>query len=317
MSETVKEAACRNAFTEELLKQADKDRNIVALTSDATGSVSLGEFCQKLPGQFVEVGIAEQNMVGIAAGLSTTGKKPFVCGPASFMAARSYEQVKVDVAYSKTNVKLVGVSGGVSYGALGESHYSVQDIASMRALANMTVILPADAAQTTAITRELCTFEGPVYVRIGRGKVASIYEGTENFRIGKAHLLRNGSDITLIATGEMVYVAQQAAIELEKEGIHARVLDMFTVKPLDEAAIVKAAMETGAVLTVEEHSIYGGLGAAVAQIVVENYPIPMRTLGFPSEVLVGGSPTEIKAHYGLNWENIAEECRRLLRKKRG
>lgn len=315
MSEMVKEAACRNAFTAELLKLAKEDKDIVALTSDAKGSVSLGDFSNELPDQFVEVGIAEQNMVGIAAGLATMGKKPFVCGPASFMAARSYEQAKVDVAYSNTNVKLMGVSGGVSYGALGESHYSVQDIAAMRALANMTVIVPADAAQTAALTRELASFAGPVYVRMGRGKVPCVYEDGQEFQIGKAVCLKEGTDLTLIATGEMVYVAKKAAEALEGEGIHARVLDMFTVKPLDEEAIIRAAKETGAILTLEEHSIYGGLGAAVAQVTAEHCPVPMKTLGFPSEVLLGGTSKEIQTRYGLSSENAAAESKALLKRK--
>lgn len=315
MSDMAKEASCRNAFTDELLALAKEDPSIVALTSDATGSVTLGNFCKELPAQFVEVGIAEQNMVGIAAGLATTGKKPFVCGPASFIAARSYEQIKVDVAYSHTNVKLVGVSGGVSYGALGESHYSVQDLASMRAIADLTVLLPADAPQTAVLTRALASLDAPTYMRMGRGKVPTIYNGDEPFQIGKAYTLREGNDLTIIAAGEMVYVAKEAAILLSACGIEARVLDMFTIKPLDEEAVKAAAEETGAIMTLEEHSIYGGLGAAVAQVVVENKPIPMQILGLPSEVLVSGSSSEIHRHYGLYPENVAEACKKLLQRK--
>ncbi len=315
MSEIRKEAACRNAFTQELLKQAREDKRIIALTSDATGSVSLGDFSRELPGQFVEVGIAEQNLVGSSAGLASTGKKPFACGPASFLAARSFEQVKVDVAYSGMNVKLIGVSGGVSYGALGESHYSVQDLASMRAIANMTVLLPADAVQTAALTRELVSFEGPVYMRMGRGKVPCVYEGREHFEIGKAYCLKEGTDLTLIAAGEMVDKVREAARELEEAGIKARVLDMFTIKPLDEEAVIRAARETGAILTVEEHSVCGGLGGAVAQTAAEHCPVPMRILGLPSEVLVGGSSGEIHRHYGLCPSNIVKEAKKLVERK--
>lgn len=306
--------ACRSAFTTQLLELARQDRDIIALTSDATGSVSLGEFAQTLPAQFVEVGIAEQDMVGISAGLATCGKKPFACGPASFMAARSYEQVKVDVAYSNVNVKLVGVSGGVSYGALGESHYSVQDIAALRSIANMTVLLPADATQTAALTRLMAEYVGPVYMRLGRGAVSDIYEGTENFAIGKAHCCRRGGDITIIAAGEMVKTALEAAELLEKEGIAAGVLDMFTLKPLDEAAILTVAQQCKAILTLEEHSVYGGLGAAVAQVIVENRPVPMKIMGLPSEVLVGGTSDEIKRHYGLKAADVVTKSKELLQR---
>ena len=294
---------------------AGQDESIIALTSDATGSASLGDFSAQLPEQFVECGIAEQDMVGIAAGMASFGKKPFVCGPASFISARSMEQVKVDVAYSNMNVKLVGVSGGISYGALGESHYSVQDFATMRAIANLTVLAPADAVQTAALTRTLVSYKGPVYMRLGRGKVPVIYDQKDCFEIGHAFRCMEGKDLTLISAGEMVASAMQAAEILKKGGIYARVLDMFTIKPLDEAAVIEAAAETGAIVTVEEHCVYGGLGSAVAQVVAENRPVFMKCIGLPNEVLLCGSSEEMKKHYGLDAEGIAASAKELLPKK--
>ena len=311
----LKEEACRKAFTQALLELAKKDSSIIALTTDATGSVSLGDFKKELPEQFIEVGIAEQDMVGISAGLAAFGKKPFACGPASFMSARSLEQIKIDVAYSNTNVKLIGVSGGVSYGALGESHYSVQDLATMRAIANLTVILPSDAVQTTALTEMLTKHTGPVYMRMGRGAVPDIYNSTAKFEIGKAYKYADGCDVTIIATGEMVYNALRAAELLKAKGISAGVVDMFTIDPVDKQAIITAANETGAIVTVEEHCVHGGLGAAVAEVVVENCPVAMKIIGFPPETLIGGTPKQIHAHYGLNPESIADKTIILLKKK--
>jgi transketolase len=296
---------CRQAFTDKLLELALKDKDIVAVTSDARGSVTLNKFAKELPGQFVEVGIAEQNAIGISAGLALCGKKPFVCGPACFYAARSYEQVKVDVAYTKTNVKVIGVSGGISYGALGTTHHSLNDIAVMRTLPGMTVILPCDVALTQKMTEKLADFYGPVYVRMGRAPVPNVYTDIEPvFTIGKANTLLEGTDITIIGTGETVYYCLQAGKELAKKGIKARVLDMHTVKPLDTEAIDKASLETGKIVVVEEHHVYGGLGSAVAEYLIQNHSIPMRIIGFPDEFAVHGSSPELFKYYGLDSEGI-------------
>jgi len=301
--------ACREAFTSTLAELAGKDPRIVALTSDARGSVSLSAYAEAHPGQFVEVGIAEQNEVGIAAGLASCGKKAFVCAPACFLSARSLEQIKVDVAYTGTNVKIIGVSGGVSYGALGTSHHSLHDVAVMRAIHGIRVFLPCDARQTRKLTEWLAANDGPAYVRMGRGAVADVYESDDApFVPGKANLLRDGEDLTLIACGEMVRNALDAATLLEQEGIRARVLDMHTLKPLDEAAVEAAAAETGLILTVEEHSVYGGLGAAAAQVVVARKPVPMRILGIPDEAVVSGASAEVFAHYGLDAAGIAQSA---------
>lgn len=296
---------CRKAFTETILELAKADRDIITVTSDARGSVTLSQFAEELPQQFVEVGIAEQNAIGIGAGLALSGKKPFVCGPACFYSARNYEQVKVDVAYNKTNVKIVGVSGGVSYGALGSTHHSLNDIAAMRVLPDLTVILPCDVAITKKMTETLVHHVGPVYVRMGRGAVPDVYTDHEpECIIGKANTLLEGNDVTLIGTGETVFHCLQAGRELKHKGITARVLDMHTVKPLDYEAIAKAAKETGKIIVVEEHHVHGGLGSAVAEWIVQNYPIPVKIHGIPDENAEHGSSKELFEYYGLNAKGI-------------
>lgn len=304
---------CRKAFTSTLLEKARQDRNIIVLTSDARGSVTLDEFAKALPEQFVEIGIAEQDSVGIGAGIASCGKNVFVCGPACFLSARSFEQVKVDVAYSHTNVKVIGVSGGVSYGALGMTHYSLHDIAAMRAAHGIAVILPADANQAVEMTKALCGFDGPVYVRMGRNAVGDVYEeGKVPFEIGKANLLKDGNDITLVGTGETVLHAFTAGKKLEEAGIHARVIDMHTISPLDTEILLKAARETKAIVTVEEHSIHGGLGAAVSEFIIQNHPLKMKILGIPEGDIVAGSSPEIFKYYGLDVDGIAKAAKELL-----
>jgi transketolase len=304
MSE-ISETPCRKAFTDKLIELAQKDKDIVALTSDARGSVTLDKYAEILSLQFVELGIAEQNSVGVAAGMALSGKKCFVCGPACFYSARSFEQVKVDVAYMRTNVKIIGVSGGVSYGALGTTHHSLNDIAMMRTLPGMTVILPCDVEQTKKMTEALVAYDGPVYVRMGRGAVPDVYtDNKHEFIIGKANTLLEGTDITIIGTGETVYHCLQAGKKLAENGIKARVIDMHTVKPLDISAIEKAAQETGRIIVVEEHHIAGGLGSAIAEWLLQNKPVPFKILGFPDENAVHGSSGELFKYYGIDADGI-------------
>lgn len=305
---------CRKAFTDTLLELAKKDRDIVVVTSDARGSVTLDSFSKELPEQFVEVGIAEQNATGIAAGLVSSGKKAFVCGPACFYVARSLEQVKVDVAYSANPVKILGVSGGVSYGALGATHHSLHDIAVLRTFPGMHIVLPSDIYQTKKLVNELIDYPYPVYIRVGRNAVPNVYENENiNFKIGKANILQNGNDITLIGTGETVYHCLEAGKRLQKEGIQARVIDMHTLKPFDREAVEKAAAETGKIITVEEHSIFGGLGASVAEIVSQTNPVPIRILGIPDENAIHGTALEIFKHYGIDSEGIYQSAIRFLK----
>ncbi|NLO02547.1 MAG: transketolase family protein [Bacteroidales bacterium] len=306
--------ACRKSFTETLLSLAREDRDIVAVTTDARGSVTLDEFAKELPEQFVECGIAEQNAVGISAGLAHSGKKVFVCGPACFYVTRSLEQIKVDVAYSKNNVKIFGVSGGVAYGALGSTHHSLHDIAVLRTFPGMTIILPSDARQTKKIAQMLVDYPHPAYVRVGRAPVPVIYENDDfEFAIGKANVLLGGNDITIIGTGETVYHAYKAGKMLHDKGIKARVLDMASIKPYDKDAIVKAAKETGRILTVEEHSQFGGLGSLVTETISES-PVPVKIIGIPDEHAINGKSPEIFAYYGLDYKGIFNSAIDFLKK---
>ena len=303
--------AVRKAFTETLLELARQDPCIFAVATDSRGSVTLSEFAQELPQQFVECGIAEQDAIGIGAGLACTGLRPFVCGPASFYSLRSAEQIKIDVAYCHQNVKIIGVSGGVSYGALGSTHHAVQDIALMRAIPGLQVVLPADANAAVQLTRALASSNEPAYVRMGRNAVEDVYPPYASFTIGKANVLREGTDLTIVACGELVLPALCAAEKLNQRGIAVSVLDMHTIKPLDRGAICRAA-QMGPILTIEEHSVLGGLGAAVAEVVCQEWPTKMRIMGLPDEVLYTGESKEVFAHYGLTAEGIAQSAEELL-----
>ena len=291
-----------------------KKIRILAVTTDARGSVTLTDFAKELPEQFVECGIAEQDAVGISAGLASCGKKVFVCGPACFYVARSLEQVKVDVAYSDQPVKILGVSGGVAYGALGATHHSLHDIAVLRTFPGIQVVLPCDARQTRKLVEQLVDYPHPVYVRVGRNAVPDVYEDNNfDYQIGKSIQLQDGKDLTIIATGETVWHALQAGKRLAEEGISTRVIDMHTLKPADTEAIVKAARETGRIITVEEHSMYGGLGAIVAETVSQNCPVPMRILGIPDENAIHGKPLEIFHYYKLDAEGIYATAKDFLK----
>ncbi|MDQ0086676.1 transketolase [Paenibacillus anaericanus] len=305
----------RQVICETLLELAKDDRDIMVLASDSRGSAAMAPFAKAFPEQFVEVGIAEQNIVGMSAGLAHSGKKPFVTSPACFLSMRSIEQVKVDVAYSQTNVKLIGISGGVSYGALGMSHHSVQDIAVARAIPGLAIILPSDRHETKKMTEALVKYDGGAYVRIGRNAVEDVYDSDDYpFEIGKAVTMREGQDVTIIGVGETVRVALDAADRLMEEGITCRVINMHTIKPLDDAAIIAAAKETGGIITVEEHSIYGGLGAAVAEVVVQNHPVPMKVIGIPDEPAIAGKTAEVFRHYGITSENLKRVAMDLIKK---
>lgn len=306
----------RQVLCDALIELGRLDKDIVVLTSDSRGSASMGNFAKQLPKQFIEVGIAEQNIVGIAAGLAASGKKPFVASPACFLSMRSIEQVKVDMAYSSTNVKLIGISGGLSYGALGMSHHSLQDIAVMRAIPGMNIILPSDRIETKKMLEVIIKNQKPTYIRIGRNPVSDVYKNEDfTFEVGKAVTMVEGTDITIIATGETVKIAVDTSELLGKSGIKSRVLNMHTLKPLDETAIIKAAKETGHIITIEEHSIYGGLGAAVSEVVVQNYCIPVKIVGIPDEPAIPGKSSEVFEYYGLSAANISKIALEMLNKK--
>jgi len=305
---------CRKVFTNTLLEIARTDRQVVALTSDARGSVTLDEFAKVLPQQFVETGIAEQNAVGIAAGLASCGHKVFVCGPACFYTSRALEQVKIDVAYTGYPVKIIGVSGGVAYGHLGSSHTCLHDIAVLRTFPNMHVVIPCDAKETEKLTRLLPDYAFPAYVRLGRNAVPDVYENDDfEFTIGKANKIRCGKDVSIIATGECVFHALKAAEMLAADGIEASVLNMHTLKPADTEAILAEARSTGRIITVEEHSIFGGLGAIVAEVVSQNCPVPVKIIGFPDENVIHAKPLDIFHHYGLDSQGIYQTTINFLK----
>ena len=304
----------RKAICDVLLKEAETDKDIVVLCSDSRGSASLAPFADTYPEQFVEMGIAEQDLVSVSAGLAHCGKKAFAASPACFLSTRSYEQCKIDVAYSNTNVKLIGISGGISYGALGMSHHSAQDIAAMSAIPNMRVYLPSDRFQTAKLVEALLKDEKPAYIRVGRNPVEDIYtEDNCPFEMDKATVLTDGTDAAIIACGEMVRPALEAAKLLEKDGIHATVLDMYCVKPLDKEAIVKAASNVKVVVTAEEHAPFGGLGSMVSQVVGAECPRKVLNIALPDAPVVSGTSQEVFDYYGMNAEGIAKAVKDALK----
>lgn len=304
----------RQVICEVLNRHADSDRNIVVLCSDSRGSASLAPFADAHPEQFIEVGIAEQDLVSVSAGLARCGKKVFAASPACFLSSRSLEQAKVDVAYSNTNVKLIGISGGISYGALGMTHHSAQDIAAVASIPNMRVYLPSDRFQTELLMESLLRDDLPAYLRVGRNAVEDVYEeGNTPFELNRATVVYEGSDITIIACGELVGAAKKAAGLLEKQGIGARVLDMYCVKPIDREAVIRAAKETRAIITVEEHTVFGGLGSMVSQITASECPVVVKNLALPDAPVVTGTSKEVFDYYGLNAEGIAKLASELVK----
>ncbi len=302
-----------DVFCETLLALAGSDSDVLAVTSDSRGSGKLAPFAAALPGQIVEVGIAEQNLVGVAAGLASAGKTVFAVSPASFLTARALEQIKNDVCYSNWPVKLVGISAGVSYGALGATHHSIHDLAALRAIENMTMIVPADNFETAEAIRAAAGMKRPVYLRFGKRPLPHLHPPQTQFAVGKALTVCEGTDIAFVAAGETVHQAVIAAKELQTEGISARVISMHTVKPLDVGTVIRTADQCRAIVTVEEHSIFGGLGEACAAVLMQaGIRIPFRIVGFPDEYMVAGSQLEIFEHYGIAAGALARTAKELL-----
>jgi transketolase len=300
-------------FAATLLELAREDSDLLVVTSDSRGSAKLARFAKAAPGQIVEVGIAEQNLVGVAAGLTAAGKKVFAVSPASFLTARSLEQIKNDLCYSDRPVKAVGISAGVSYGALGTTHHSLHDYAALRALHNITIVAPADNFETRAAVRAASNLPKPVYLRFGKKPMPHLPRAEPGFELGKASLIREGTDLCFLACGETVAPAFSAAESLAKEGIQCRVLSLHTIKPLDRPAVRKAATETRGVITVEEHSVNGGLGEACAGFVLqEGIHARFKIVGFPDDHTVTGSQEEIFRHYGIDGPGLAATARNLL-----
>jgi transketolase len=304
---------CREAYVAALEALAEADDRIVAVVNDSVGSSKLGGFRKRFPERLINVGIAEQAMIGVGAGLANGGKIPFVSGAACFLTGRALEQIKADVAYSQANVKLCGISSGVAYGELGPTHHSIEDLAWLRPMANLTLIVPSDPWETGEAIKAAARLDGPVFIRISRMPVPALKHTAETFQIGKAETLREGGDVAIIANGTMVHRALAAARALAAEGVEAKVINMATLTPLDEAAILDAA-KTGAVITVEEHSVKGGLGGAVAEVLATQSPCRMRILGFPG-FLPTGSAEWLMERYGLTADGIADAARDLLAKR--
>ena len=300
-------------FAETLIKMAQKDRNIVVVTSDSRGSGKLTAFGERFPGQIIEVGIAEQNLVGMAAGLAAAGKNVFAVSPACFLTARAFEQIKNDVCYSDHPVKLVGISAGVSYGALGSTHHSLHDIAALRALHNITIVVPADNHETREAVRRASKMSHPVYIRFGKRAMEHVHPQGSSFEIGKAVVLREGDAVAYIATGETVVQALLAAQTLGERGIHSRVVSMHTVKPLDIQTLDETARKCRTIITVEEHSVNGGLGeACAAHLLQSGWRLPFRIVGIQDEYTKTGSQSEIMRDYGITAEGLSDTALRLL-----
>ena len=304
--------ATRDAYGEALAELGAENGNIVALDADLSGSTKTGVFAKKFPERFFNMGIAEANMVGTAAGLAAAGKIPFVSTFAIFAVGRAWEQMRQSVAYPKANVKIVATHGGVTVGEDGGSHQSVEDIAIVRAVPNMTVIVPADGPETKAAIRAAAAYKGPVYIRLGRNKVKTIFDENYRFEIGKGCEMSAGSDLTFITTGLMTAQALAAASMLQNEGISARVIHIATIKPLDGEIILQAARETGAIVTAEEHSVVGGLGGAVAEFLGEHHPVPIKRVGIRDRFGTSGKAEELLKYFGLMPEDLVEAAREVL-----
>ena len=301
-------------FADTLLELAKQDSTIMVVTSDSRGSGKLVAFGEELPGQIVEMGIAEQNLVGVAAGLAMTGKRVFAVSPACFLTARSLEQIKNDIAYSDHPVKLIGISAGVSYGALGTTHHSLHDYAVFRAINNIDVVAPADNFETREAIKSATVHPRPIYIRYGKKPMLNLHHRETKFEIGKAIVLNDGEDVTIIATGEPTERALIAAKELEEQGVSCRVISMHTIKPLDIELLLDAVQNTKVLITVEEHSDCGGLGEACASILMQQgILLPFKIVGIPDEYTVTGSQLEIFDHYGISVDGLTQTAHNLLK----
>lgn len=311
----VEMVASRDGYGQGLVALGNKNSEIVVLTGDLSESTRAQKFQELFPERFIECGVAEQNMMGIAAGLASEGKIPFVSSYAVFVPGRCWDQFRVSVCYSNLNVKVAGAHAGISVGPDGATHQALEDVASVRALPNLTVIVPADAHETRKATVASAQIKGPVYLRFNREKTPVITTEEANFKIGRAEVLFKGSDVSIIACGPILYKALVAAHELAKEGIEVTVVNNHTIKPLDEDTIVAVAKETGAVVTVEEHQIMGGMGSAVAEVLGENYPVPMEFIGMRDAFGESGQPEELLEKYGMGAKDIKTAVKRVMKRK--
>lgn len=307
--------ATREAYGNALAAVGAKNKNIVVLDADLSKSTKTNVFKEQFPDRFFNAGIAEQNLISVGAGLATAGKIPFVSSFAMFATGRAFEQIRNAVCYPKLNVKVCATHAGITVGEDGATHQSLEDIACMRVLPNMTVVVPADEAETTSVIEWAANYQGPVYVRLGRAGVDDTTPAGYQFVPGKSQTLVEGADLTIIACGALVGPAVEGAKELAQAGISARVINMASIKPIDKDAIVKAAQETGAILTAEEHNVLGGLGSAVAEVVVQEVPVPMAFVGVQDSFGESGTPKELMAKYGLTAKDIVAAAKKLVARK--
>ena len=300
-------------FAEILLLEAKKNSSITVVTSDSRGSGKLVPYSKELPKQIIEVGIAEQNLVGISAGLAASGRKVFAVSPASFLTARSLEQIKTDIAYSNHSVCLVGISAGISYGQLGSTHHSIHDYAVMRCINNISIIAPADNFETAEVIKQAISYPTPLYIRFGKKPMMDIHSYNTNFQIGKAIIAKQGEDVLLIATGETVQRAYLASQILEQKNIHATVISMHTIKPFDEETFLTEAKKSKVIVSIEEHSVYGGLGEHCASLLAQNdLNVRFKILGIPDEYMINGSQSDVLDYYNMSPEKISEIVKDLL-----
>ena len=310
-----KKIATREAYGQALIELGNKNKKVVVLDADLSKSTKTNGFLKEFPDRFFNMGIAEQNLMGTAAGLAASGKIPFASTFAMFASGRAFEIIRNSICYPKLNVKICATHAGVTVGEDGASHQALEDIACMRVLPNMVVINPADAVSTRKAILKIAEYEGPVYVRLGRLGVPVLYNEDFEFEIGKGIQLKDGKDVTIIATGVMVAEALEAKEMLKADGIDARVIDIHTIKPIDTDLILKAAQETGAIVTAEEHNIIGGLGSAVAEVLVEGTPVPMKRIGTRDTFGESGKPADLMKKYGLTAQDIAEAAKEIIKKK--
>ncbi|MBI3813712.1 MAG: transketolase family protein [Nitrospinae bacterium] len=305
----------RDVYGDVLIELGTVNKDIVVLDADLASSTRTSKFAKKFPDRFFNMGVSEQDMMGTAAGLASAGKIPFCSTFAVFATGRAWEQIRQSICLPKLNVKIVATHGGITVGEDGASHHSTEDIALMRVLPNMTVIVPADGYEAGAAIRTAVKYNGPVYIRLSREKFPVIYPETHEFEIGKANVFRDGEDVTIIAAGLMAHAAMEAADDLRKDGLSAGIINMSTIKPIDSNAILTAARKSGAIVTVEEHSIIGGLGSAVAEVISENEPVLLKRIGINDKFGMSGRPAELLEHYGLTKDAIKKAVYNIVEKK--
>lgn len=306
----------RDGFGQGVVELGRKNKDVVVLSADLTDSTRANWFKKEFPDRFFGLGVAEQDMFGAAAGFALMGKIPFACTFGVFASGRAWDQIRVSVAYMNLNVKIIGTHGGISVGPDGATHQALEEISLMRIIPNMSIVVPCDALEAKRATMEAASIKGPVYIRLGRSGTPLITKETDDFKIGKANILKDGKDVSIFACGHMVYEAMIACDELEKDGISARLINLHTPKPIDKDCIIKCARETGAIVAAEEHTVAGGLGSAISEVVIENCPVPVKFVGVRDRFGVSGEPDELFEHFGLKAKNIIKAAKEAVEMKR-